>query len=96
MREQIEKIYDAYCNVRKLSKEQGELQTWGKEPMIEFAEQAILQLKQTDVMPSGFTMKQENAIWSVIQFLAKEQYKNPKKVFKRNIIFNMIKEESDW
>ena len=52
MREQIEKIYDNYCKVRKLSKAQGELQTWGKEPMIEFAEQVILQLNKADVIKS--------------------------------------------
>lgn len=45
MREQIEYMYDNYCKIRKLTKEQGEVQTWGKEPMIEFAEQAFLYLR---------------------------------------------------
>jgi len=49
-----------------------------------------------DVMPSGFTLQQENAIWGVIQHLAKEQYKNPKKVWKRVDVFKMIKDELDW
>ena len=48
------------------------------------------------VMPSGFTLQQENAIWGVIQHLAKEQYKNPKKVWKRIDVFKMIKDELDW
>ena len=49
-----------------------------------------------DVMPSGFTLKQENAIWGIIQHLTKEQYKNPKKVWHRDDVFKMIKDEMDW
>ena len=49
-----------------------------------------------DVIPSGFTLQQENAIWSVIQFLAKEQHKDPRKVWKRADVFKMIKDELDW
>ena len=49
-----------------------------------------------DVMPSGFTLQQENAIWGVIQFLAKEQHKDPRKVRKRADVFKMIKDELDW
>jgi hypothetical protein len=47
-------------------------------------------------MPSGFTLKQENAIWATIQYLAKEQFKNPRKVYKRKDVFDLIKAEMDW
>ena len=40
--------------------------------------------------PISFTLKQENAIWGVIQYLSNEQYKNPKKVFKREDVFKLI------
>ena len=53
-------------------------------------------LSITDVMPSGFTLKQENAIWAIIQYLAKEQFKNPKRVYKRKDVFDLIKAEMDW
>lgn len=49
-----------------------------------------------DVMPSGFTLKQENAIWAIIQHLAKEQFKNPRRVYKRKDVFDLIKAEMDW
>ena len=49
-----------------------------------------------DVMTSGFTLQQENAIWGVIQFLAKEQHKDPRKVWKRADVFKMIKDELNW
>lgn len=49
-----------------------------------------------DVMPSGFTLKQENAIWAVIQYLAKQQFENPKRVYKRKDVFDLIKAEMDW
>ena len=49
-----------------------------------------------DVMPSGFTLQQENAIWGVIQHLAREQHKNPQKIWKRADVFKMIKDELDW
>ena len=48
-----------------------------------------------DVMPSGFTLQQENAIWGVIQYLAKEQHKDPRKIWKRADVFKMIKDELD-
>ena len=48
------------------------------------------------VMPSGFTLEQENAIWGIIQHLAKEQHKDPKKVWKRNDVFKMIKDGLNW
>ncbi len=53
-------------------------------------------LNITDVMPSGFTLKQENAIWVIIQYLAKEQFQNPKRVYKRKDVFDLIKAEMDW
>ena len=53
-------------------------------------------LNKTDVMPSGFTLKQENAIWAIIQYLAKEQFKNQRRVYKRKDIFDLIKAEMDW
>lgn len=49
-----------------------------------------------DIMPSGFTLQQENAIWGVIQYLAKEQHKYPRKIWKRADVFKMIKDELDW
>ena len=59
---------------------------------IEAINQALLLY---DVMPSGFTLQQENAIWGVIRFLAKEQHKDPRKVRKRADVFKMIKDELD-
>lgn len=41
MKKTTEEMYFDYCRVRNLSKELSELQTWGKEPMIEFAEQVL-------------------------------------------------------
>jgi len=53
-------------------------------------------LNIADVMPSGFTLKQENAIWAIIQYLAKEQFQKPKRVYKRKDVFDLIKAEMDW
>lgn len=53
-------------------------------------------LNIADVMPSGFTLKQENAIWAIIQYLAKEQFENPRRVYKRKDVFDLIKAEMDW
>jgi len=44
----------------------------------------------------GFTKEQEDAIWSIIQYLSKEQHKNPKKIWKRNDVFNLIKDELNF
>ena len=53
-------------------------------------------LNIANVMPSGFTLKQENAIWAIIQYLAKEQFTNPRRVYKRKDVFDLIKAEMDW
>lgn len=44
MYKEIEKVYSNYCKARKLNESQSKSQTWGKDVMIEFAEQVILQL----------------------------------------------------
>lgn len=42
-----------------------------------------------------FTTREENAIWGVIQYLSKEQYKNPTKIFRRDDVMQMIYDELD-
>lgn len=43
-----------------------------------------------------FTEQEENAIWGVIQHISKSQAKDPKKMFFREDVFNMIYEELNW
>lgn len=52
--------------------------------------------QENEALRSGFTLKQENAIWAIIQHLAKEQFQNTRKVYKRKDVFDLIKAEVDW
>jgi hypothetical protein len=63
--------------------------------LIEYTQENKQQCATHDVMSSGFTLQQENAIWGVIRHLAKEQHKDPKKFWKRIDVFKMIKDELD-
>ena len=44
---------------------------------------------------NDLTLQQENAIWGIIQYLSKEQHKNPKKVWTRIDVFKLINDELD-
>jgi hypothetical protein len=43
-----------------------------------------------------FTLEEENAIFNTIQWLAKEQHKNPKKLFKRDEVFAVLYNELNY